>query len=116
MLAARADSARLAATAAAPALRDDAQATLAALLPDPGRARFDSVVVVQPAPADSGARVPPMVVCGRLAGLPGHTSPARFIYQSRFTVFVEDARNHAQFTELWGRSCGTTGGEVLLGG
>jgi hypothetical protein len=96
-------------TAAALALRDSAKATLATLA---SRATFDSVVVIQP-PHD-GTRWPTMAVCGRIAGLPGRTTPARFVYQSKWTVFVEEDANRAAFGELWGRSCAVAGSMVLV--
>lgn len=114
LAAARADSLARAAAAAAPALRDSAQATLAALLDTPASATFDSVVVIQP-PMD-GDRLPGMVVCGRIGGRPGiggSRTPVRFIYQNRWTVFVEEAANRAKFGELWGASCGEGSGTVV---
>jgi hypothetical protein len=100
-------------TAAALTLRDSAVATLATLVEPPSRATFDSVVVVQP-PHD-GARWPAMAVCGRIAGLPGRTAPVRFVYQSKWTVFVEEASNLTAFGELWARTCAATGGVVVRG-
>jgi hypothetical protein len=99
-------------TATARALSDSAKATLATLLDDPGSATFDSVVVVQP-PHD-GARLPAMAVCGRIGGLSGRPTPARFVYQSKWTVFVEEAANQAAFGALWARSCAVAGGTVVV--
>ncbi|MGD9523297.1 MAG: hypothetical protein AB7P61_05670 [Gemmatimonadales bacterium] len=114
LAAARADSLARAAAEAAPALRDSAQATLAALLDTPASATFDSVVVIQP-PMD-GDRLPGMVVCGRIGGRPGiggSRTPVRFIYQNRWTVFIEEAANRAKFGELWDASCGAGSGTVV---
>jgi hypothetical protein len=96
-------------TAAALTLRDSAKATLATLA---SRATFDSVVVIQP-PHD-GTRLPAMAVCGRIGGLPGRSAPARFVYQSKWTVFVEEDANVAAFGELWARSCDVAGGTVVV--
>ena len=90
-------------SAVAAALRDSALATLATLVDPPSRATFDSVVVIQP-PHD-GERLPAMAVCGRIGGLPGRNTPTRFVYQSKWTVFVEEAANQAAFADLWARSC-----------
>ena len=103
--------------AVAVALRDTAQATLARLLDQPASARFDSVVVIQP-PAEEG-RLPAPAVCGRIDGSPGingRTTPTRFIYQSRWTVFVEEENNRDRFTDLWSRMCSEAGGTVVLEG
>lgn len=99
-------------TTAALTLRDSAKATLATLVPEPSRAVFDSIVVIQP-PHD-GERLPAMAVCGRIAGLPGRTTPARFVYQSKWTVFVEETANQAAFGDLWARSCVVAGGVVVV--
>lgn len=99
-------------TAAASVLRDSAKATLATLVPAPASATFDSVRVVQP-PHD-GARLPAMAVCGRIGGLPGRSAPVRFVYQSKWTVFVEEAANQAAFGDLWTRSCAVAGGTVVV--
>ena len=96
-------------TATALALRDSAKATLATLT---SRATFDSVVVVQP-PHD-GNRLPAMAVCGRIGALPGRSAPARFVYQSKWTVFVEEDANQVAFAELWARSCDVVGGTVVV--
>lgn len=88
------------------ALRDSAEATLAPLLDKPASAIFDSVVVLQP-PYEDG-RWPAPVVCGRIGGKPGiggRKTSTRFIYQNRFTVFVEEPANERQFTALWARTC-----------
>lgn len=111
----RADSLRLARVAEAPALRDTAKATLATLLKNPASARWDSVVVIQPPPVNG--RDQGLVVCGRIGGRPGIGGSAtmtRFVYQGKFTVYVEEAKNREQFAELWGRTCGAAGGEVVL--
>ena len=99
-------------TAAAMALRDSAKATLATLVHTQTGATFDSVVVIQP-PHD-GARLPAMAVCGRIGGLPGRSTPVRFVYQSKWTVFVEEADNQAAFSDLWARSCAVVGGLVVV--
>lgn len=102
-------------TALAATLRDSAKATLATLLDDPVSATFDSVVVIQPPP--DGARLPAMAVCGRIGGRPGiggRTAPVRFVYQSKWTVFVEAAANQTAFGELWARSCAAVGGTVVM--
>ncbi len=96
-------------------LSDSARATIASLLKDPKSATFDSLMVVQP-PAANG-RLPAMVVCGRISGKPGiggRSAPAPFIYQSRLTVFVEDASNHKEFDELWTRMCANPRAKVQL--
>jgi hypothetical protein len=56
-----------------------------------------------------------MAVCGRIGGLPGRPAPVRFVYQSKWTVFVEEAGNQAAFAELWARSCAAAGGVVVRG-
>jgi hypothetical protein len=99
-------------SAGAATLRDSAKATLATLVTN-GTAAFDSVVVVQP-PADSTGRAPAMAVCGRIAGLPGRGAPARFVYQSKWTVFVEEANNQTTFGALWARSCEGSRGTVVI--
>lgn len=96
-------------TTTALALRDSAKATLATLA---AHATFDSVVVIQP-PHD-GERLPAMAVCGRISGLPGRPSSVRFVYQSKWTVFVEESVNQAAFGELWARSCAVAGGMVVV--
>jgi|CXWL01.1.fsa_nt_gi hypothetical protein len=113
--AARADSLAKAAVVEGTALRDSAQATLATLLKNPATAVFDSVVVMQP-PA-VGDRLPPMVVCGRISGKPGiggRAMPTRFVYQTKFALFVEDSANRQAFAELVGRTCGATGAHVVV--
>ena len=113
--AARADSLAKAAVVEATALRDSAQATLATLLKKPATAVFDSVVVMQP-PA-VGDRLPPMVVCGRISGTPGlggRTTPTRFVYQTKFALFVEETANRQAFADLVGRTCGATGARVIV--
>jgi hypothetical protein len=99
-------------TMTATVLRDSAKATLATLVPDPATATFDSVVVIQP-PHD-GTRLPSMAVCGRIGGLPGRATRVRFVYQSKWTVFVEETTNQAAFTELWARSCAVSGGTAVV--
>ena len=103
-------------TVAAMALRDSATATVATLLDAPDRARFDSVIVTQP-PRD-GARLPGMAVCGRISGpasakLP--RSPARFVFQSKWALFVEDATNADEFAKLWASRCEGAGITVVVG-
>lgn len=88
-------------TARVQALRDSAEAALVTLLARPTTATFDSVRVVQAVGTDERPGV--LAVCGRFGGDGG--APARFIYQSRWTVFVEEAANREQFREVWGRSC-----------
>ena len=102
-------------TAGARTLRDSAQATLAKLLSRPETVRYDSVIVVQP-PREDG-RTPAMAVCGRIGGSPGingATRPLRFIYQSRWTVFVEEEGNLDKFNELWNGSCAAPGAVVVV--
>ena len=75
---------------------------------------FDSVVVIQP-PA-VGDRLPPMVVCGQISGKPGiggRSTPTRFVYQTKFALFVEEAANRQAFADLVGRTCGATGARVV---
>jgi hypothetical protein len=113
--AARADSLAKAAVVEATALRDSAQATIATLLKNPATAVFDSVVVMQP-PA-VGDRLPPMVVCGQISGKPGiggRSTPTRFVYQTKFALFVEEAANRQAFADLVGRTCGATGARSVL--
>jgi hypothetical protein len=110
-------AASMADTASAIALRDSATATLATLLDTPATATFDSVVVMQP-PRD-GARTPPMAVCGRIGGAPGikgSASPARFVYQSKWALYVEDAENREQFAQVWANLCVVSGGTVVVRG
>ncbi|MEO7611098.1 MAG: hypothetical protein ABIV27_06290 [Gemmatimonadales bacterium] len=98
-------------------LRDSAQATLATLLDDPANATFDSVVVVQPPPTDGRATAP--AVCGRVNGKPGiggRSTPTRFVYQGRWTVFVEEAGNQTEFAAVWARMCDADGGTLVLEG
>lgn len=112
---ARADSLAKAAVVDAIALRDSAQATIATLLKKPATAAFDSVVVMQPPPV--GDRLPPMVVCGRVSGKPGiggRQTPTRFVYQTKFALFVEEAANRQAFADLVGRTCGATGARVVV--
>lgn len=93
-------------TAAMTTLRDSAQVTLASLLRNPGSATFDSVRVMQPPGVDD--RLPAWAVCGQISGRPGiggRSTPTRFVYQSRWTVFVEEANNQAAFADLWSRNC-----------
>lgn len=95
-------------------LRDSARVVLATLLADPSTATFDSLVVIQPPPADG--RRPPLVACGRINGSPGiggRRTPTRFVYQNRWTVFVEEEANREQFAELWAKSCGASGAVLI---
>lgn len=110
----RADSIRLARVAEAPALRDTAKATLATLLKNPASATWDSVVVVQPPPVNG--RDQGLVVCGRIGGRPGiggRAGMARFVYEGKFTVYVETADNREEFGRLWGRTCDATGSAIV---
>lgn len=112
--AARADSLAKATLIEATTLRDSAEATLATLLKNPATAGFDSVVVIQP-PA-VGDRLPPMVVCGQISGKPGiggRSTPTRFVYQTKFALFMEEAANRQAFADLVGRTCGATGARVV---
>jgi hypothetical protein len=90
-------------------LRDSAEATLATLGVN---VTFDSVVVVQP-PHD-GTRLPAMAVCGRILGITGRPAPARFVYQSKWTVFVEEESNRAAFADLWARTCAADGATIVI--
>ena len=95
-------------------LRDSAKAVLATLLADPSTATFDSLVVIQP-PVEGGRR-PALVACGRISGSPGiggRRTPTRFVYQNRWTVFVEEDANREQFAELWAKSCDAMKGTVI---
>lgn len=111
MAAARADSLAAVQRVAAVSLDSAARATVATLVNDSTRAVFDSMRVVQPA-ADSTGRTPPMAVCGRFSG-PGRTAPTRFVFQSKFALFVEGVSNANAFAELWGKACV---GETVKGG
>jgi hypothetical protein len=113
--AALADSLAQAARAEAHVLVDSAKTTLATLLDNPATATFDSVVVIQPPPADG--RSPAMAACGRIGGRPGiggSRTPVRFIYQGKWTVFVEESRNAEQFAGLWAKLCAAPGAEVVM--
>ncbi len=110
------DAAAQPAAVDAATLRDSAQVTLATLLDNPANATFDSVVVVQPPPSEGRATEP--AVCGRINGKPGiggRSTPTRFVYQGRWTVFVEEAGNKAEFAAVWAKLCDVTTGTVLLG-
>lgn len=114
--AANADSIARPAAIDAATLRDSAQVTLATLLDDPASATFDSVVVIQPAPVDG--RSPAPAVCGRIGGKPGiggRSTPTRFVYLGRWTVFVEEAGNQAEFAAVWAKMCDAAAGTVVLG-
>lgn len=107
---------QVAIVAEAETLRDSAKAVLATLLADPSTATFDSLVVIQPPP--EGDRRPALVACGRIGGIPGiggRRGMTRFVYQNRWTVFVEEEANRAQFAELWARSCIAPPGTVIAG-
>lgn len=104
-------------TLAATALRDSAKATLATLLDKPEAATFDSVVVVQP--PRQGERLTAMAVCGRIDGPAGtklRTPPARFVFQSKWALFVEDDTNRDEFAKLWESRCAATGATVVVRG
>lgn len=104
-------------TVAAAALRDSARTTLATLLDDPSSAVFGSVVVVQP--PREGDRATALAVCGTVSGRPGiggRTGPARFIYQNKWALFVEEDANRAEFANLWATRCEADGGVVVIGG
>jgi hypothetical protein len=108
--AARADSLAAARRVAAVSLDSAARATVATLVNDSTKAVFDSMRVVQPA-ADSTGRIPPLAVCGVFSD-PGRTAPARFVYQSKFALYVEGVSNANAFAELWAKTCV---GEVVKG-
>jgi hypothetical protein len=93
------------------ALADSARATLATLLTDPSTAAFDSLVVVRPPSSEEG-RLAPLAVCGSIRGRPGiggRATATRFVYQTKWAVFVEEAANREAFAELMGRTCGAAG-------
>ena len=103
-------------TASAVALRDSATATLSTLLDNPATATFDSVIVVQP--PREGERVPAMAVCGRIGGKPGikgSTGPVRFVFQSKWALYVEEPDNREQFAQVWANLCAVAGGTVVVG-
>lgn len=111
-----ADSLEQVAQSHAAELLSAAQADIASLLKKPATATFTELKVVQPPMKND--RLPPMVACGMVAGKPGmgeKPGPVKFIYQSRQTVFVEDATNHQPFTALWDESCGNPGSKVIAG-
>lgn len=102
-------------TRTAPALLEEARGVMAQILPKPATAVFDSLRVVQPEVREGAW--PPPAVCGRLGGKPGvngSSGMTPFIYLNRMTVFVLDAKNQAQFNELYGKSCGGAGGRTLV--
>ncbi len=110
---ASADSLAAAERIAADRMRSDSRATLSELLSDPASATFDSLIVVRPPPVDG--RTPPMAACGRISGRPGiggSRSPTRFVYQGRFTVFVEESGNREEFASLWSRVCDVAGATI----
>lgn len=95
--------------AAVRTLRDSAVATLSTL---GSQVNFDSVTVVQP-PHD-GTRLPAMAVCGRIRGVTGRPDAARFVYQSKWTVFVEEESNRTAFADLWARTCTADGATIVI--
>lgn len=98
------------------ALADSARATLASLLTDPASASFDSLVVVRP-PSSKEGRIAPLAVCGSIRGRPGiggRSTPTRFVYQTKWAVFVEEAGNRQAFADLVGRTCGATRARVVF--
>jgi len=98
------------------ALADSARATLATLLSDPASAQFDSVVVMRP-PSGEAGRQAPLAVCGRIRGRPGiggRATPTRFVYQTKWAVFVEESANRQAFADLMGRTCGAPGARVVV--
>jgi hypothetical protein len=98
------------------ALADSARATLATLLADPASAQFDSVVVMRP-PSGEAGRQAPLAVCGRIRGRPGiggRATPTRFVYQTKWAVFVEESANRQAFADLMGRTCGAPGARVVV--
>ena len=46
-------------------------------------------------------------------GIGGRSTPTRFIYQTKFALFVEEAANRQAFADLVGRTCGATGARVV---
>jgi hypothetical protein len=112
--AATADSLASAAKAEADKLRNDARSVLAELLSDPSSATFDSLVVVRPSAPEGHVAI--MSACGRISGKPGSggsRTPTRFVYQGRFTVFVEDGRNGDEFAALWAMVCDAPGATIF---
>jgi hypothetical protein len=106
------DSLARAAVEAALELRDSAKTTLATLLDNPASAVFGSLVVIQPPEVEG--RLPSPAVCGWINGTPGiggRSTPTRFVYQSKWTVFVEEEANRDKFLELWADACT---GELLM--
>lgn len=102
--------------AEAVALADSARATLATLLADPTSAAFDSVVVVRP-PSGEQERLAPLAVCGSIRGRPGiggRATATRFVYQTKWALFVEEASNRGAFAALLARTCGAAGARVVL--
>jgi hypothetical protein len=103
-------------TQAAPALLDSARNTMAQILKHPETARFDSLVVVQPA-MQSGSWPAP-AVCGRIGGTPGidgASGMTPFIYRNPVTVFVLTQSNTAAFARLRTDLCDGPGTKRLAG-
>lgn len=114
--AARADSLDRVEQQEAVALADSARVTLATLLADPASAAFDSVVVVRP-PSGDGGRPAPLAVCGSIRGRPGiggRATATRFVYQTKWAVFVEEPTNRQAFADLMARTCGAPGARVVV--
>jgi len=109
-----ADSVLAAHTQGASALLDTARQTMAQILKRPETAKFDSLVVTQPAMKDGAWPEP--AVCGRIGGKPGVSGSARmtpFIYLNRLTVFVLDQTNAEAFGQKRAEYCDGAGVKVL---
>jgi hypothetical protein len=110
-----ADSVVAAHTAAAPILAEKARSVMMQLLKNPATAKFDSLIVTQPAFADGSWPLP--AVCGRIGGKPGlkgSSGMTQFIYLNPVTVFVLEGTNAVPFGELRARNCDGPGVKVLL--
>lgn len=98
------------------ALADSARVTLASLLITPASAAFDSLVVVRPPKSEEG-RLAPLAVCGSIRGRPGiggRATATRFVYQTKWAVFVEEPGNRQAFADLMGRTCEAEGARVVV--